>query len=372
MISSSTSWATAVNENSGFLTCIPAADKKASALGIRVSDNLQSAWLAEASGTRAASMRRTVCSITVGSEKTFVAICSHGSVIDTAALDLGSESLRFSGDPATTIGLIVSYISDGGETFLDAVAKRIKIGDRIEERMIELIGELIAETFINLTHRAKPPQVSQRLLSTEPLYQHHNIDEYWISGAVAKSILRRLKGDAKGLGPLVDLTAALANGIIGGLNDRQIVYRVVPNELACDPQYEEHPAMLVALGRSDATRVPLHSVKNAPVLRFSNLAELVSGSFWDHRCEEFLRRHELKAGAPYVLSSAAGHVRAAIALAEGHNNHIVVIEECPKDFAVESNQVPVVGWQGYFSENDYLSVSVNGGDIKSVVKRLSF
>ena len=153
---------------------------------------------------------------------THVAICINGEVVDTACLDLGYECVQLD----AALGVI--QISDGGETFLDAVAKRIRVGDKVQPEMIELIGELIAETIINLVARKRPPQVSQRLLNTEPLSAHYQVQKCIISGLPAAA-------DTGSIGLRVTLRA----GLQGGLRERNIDFEMVhiaPNMVAEETQ----------------------------------------------------------------------------------------------------------------------------------------
>ncbi|HEY9789847.1 MAG TPA: ethanolamine ammonia-lyase reactivating factor EutA [Candidatus Obscuribacterales bacterium] len=173
---------------------------------------------AQDNGACLQSQKRTICSINVGKLLTHVAICVNGQVVDTACLDLGYDCLQLDAD------LIVTEISEGGETFLDAVAKRIRVGDRVEPAMIELIGELIAETIINLVVRKKPPQVSQRLLNTEPLSAHYQVQRCIISGLPSGA-------DTGAIG----LRSTLPAGLQGGLRERNIDFEIAqlaPNMVA--------------------------------------------------------------------------------------------------------------------------------------------
>jgi ethanolamine utilization protein EutA (predicted chaperonin) len=173
-------------------------------------ENLPSRRFSRANGACSQSQNCTICSINVGSLLTHMDICRDGEVIDSACFDLGYDCLQI--DSALT----VTQISDGGETFLDAVAKRIRVGDKIEPEMIQLLGELIAETIINLVARKKPPQVSQRLLNSEPLAAHYQLQKCIVSGFP--------NGDHQAA---INLRVTLSEGLAGALRDRNIDFEMV-------------------------------------------------------------------------------------------------------------------------------------------------
>jgi hypothetical protein len=179
-----------------------------------LNENPTSAQLAKANGACSQSMTGTICSINVGSLLTHVAICQGGQVVDTACLDLGCDCLLLNER------LTVTQISEGGETFLDAVAKRIRVGDTLTTDTIELLGQLVAETIVNLVCRKKPPQVSQRLLNTdsELLRSHYSLQKCVLSGRLETGG----SGGCRGLRP------ALTAGLMGALRDRNIEFQLVP------------------------------------------------------------------------------------------------------------------------------------------------
>lgn len=180
--------------------------------------NLLSAQIAEAAGALEQSRLcdATICSIAVGSLYTHVAICKQGKAVDTACLELGFDCMLLDADRK------VSSLSEGAQTFLDAVAKNIKLADIVDDRQISLLGELIAETIVNLVCRKRPPQVSQRLLCTEPLQEFHIIDEFWLSGLTDDG-----RHDGSVAAQAANLSASLAAGLLGALKERQLRYRVV-------------------------------------------------------------------------------------------------------------------------------------------------
>jgi ethanolamine utilization protein EutA (predicted chaperonin) len=117
----------------------------------------------------------TICNIVLGEWTTLIEICRDGMVVDSAVVGLGGSSLQINNDN------VVLAISENGETFLDAVAKKIKAGDQIESQMTELLANLMAETVVNAVARKRPPQISMRLLDSEPLSQFYGASGFILS-----------------------------------------------------------------------------------------------------------------------------------------------------------------------------------------------
>jgi ethanolamine utilization protein EutA (predicted chaperonin) len=116
-----------------------------------------------------------ICNIVLGEWTTLIEVCRDGVVIDSAVVGLGGSTLQINNDN------LVENISETGETFLDAVAKKIKAGDRIDSEMTELLANLMAETVVNAVARKKPPQISMRLLESEPLAEFYDARGFILS-----------------------------------------------------------------------------------------------------------------------------------------------------------------------------------------------
>lgn len=151
-------------------------------LNFELNENLLSAWDAVATGAALDAGDATcICNIVLADHNTRIAICMERRVVDTASLALGAETLVI--DSANNM----LSISESGETFLDAVAKKISVGYSLEPEMPSLLANLIGETVINLVARKRPPQISMRLLDTEPLVSAYNIDKFIVSNCSKQS-----------------------------------------------------------------------------------------------------------------------------------------------------------------------------------------
>jgi ethanolamine utilization protein EutA (predicted chaperonin) len=127
-----------------------------------------------------------LCRITLREWTTDIEIIADGAVVDAAVMGLGGASLEVAENN------VMTAISDNGETFLDAVAKKIKAGDLLEPQMPGLLANLMAETVVNAVARKKPPQISMRLLDSEPLTRFHAARGFLLLFACPKSRMASL------------------------------------------------------------------------------------------------------------------------------------------------------------------------------------
>src|SRR5262249_46580325 len=127
--------------------------------------HLESILAARGSGAARPSLQRqkTICNVDIGGGTTNIAIHMNGELLDTACVGIGGRFMRVSPDRE------VLAISDSGELFLDGVAKVVRKGDRLTEENLEQFGELLAEAILRCVLPGRPPQLSQRLLTTDPL-----------------------------------------------------------------------------------------------------------------------------------------------------------------------------------------------------------
>ncbi len=180
--------------------------------------HLESILAARGSGAARASLERklTICNVDIGGGTTNIAIHSNGELLDTACIGIGGRFMRVSADR------VVLAISDSGELFLDGVAKVVRTGDRLPDEKLAQFGELLAEAILRCVLPGRPPQLSQRLLTTEPIRSDLAVDEYWFSGGVAE-LMKSPPVDLLAFG---DMGAHLANGLIESLTDKGVSYQI--------------------------------------------------------------------------------------------------------------------------------------------------
>lgn len=221
--------------------------------------HLESILAARGSGAASASLERqvTICNVDIGGGTANACVYSCGELLDTACLGLGGRFMQL--DQAGT----VTAISDNGELFLDALAKRIGVGDQPDQEMLELLGNLAAETLVFFFYRKRPAQISERLLVTDSLKKkNYTVDEYWFSGGVAE-FMQRPPQDPLLFG---DIGAYVASGLVAALTEYDIKYRVCPDPVRATVIGAGNFSVQLsgATVAVDSQNLPL---KNVPVLR---------------------------------------------------------------------------------------------------------
>lgn len=160
----------------------------------------------------------TVCHVDVGAHSVSAQVFHSGQLIDGASLEIGASFMTLSED-GTVMGL-----SDSGETFLDGVAKKAAIGEKLESEKLELFSMLLGEVVAHFLHDKRPPQLPQRLLSTDKLRQDYAISHYLFAGGVfaTQSAAQLSHGD---LGPL------LQRCILESMSERHLSHSLSGNPL---------------------------------------------------------------------------------------------------------------------------------------------
>lgn len=220
--------------------------------------HLESVLAARGSGAAVASgqRQRTICNIDIGGGTTNYAIFSNGQVIDTACIAIGGRCIQFTEDGK------LHALTDSGELFLDAVAKNMPIGSVPDINQLRHLGNLIAEALIQFLVAPKLPQVSQRLLSTEPLRRDYKIDEYWFSGGVAE-LMKTPNATPFLYG---DMGVLIADGLVGSMDERNIVYHI-PDDAIRATVIGAGMHSLQLSGSTVTVNESLLPLKNVPLLR---------------------------------------------------------------------------------------------------------
>lgn len=251
--------------------------------------NLLAAWYCRASWIEPDhNDPRTICNITVSKQFTYFTVYKSGLILDTAALALGLETLCLDEN------LTVTSVSDEGETFLDAIAKKIHLGSNLDSDMLCLIGALLSETAVQLVHRKKAPQVAMRSLCTETLHQDYDVEAIVLGGQVAKLVFQR---ESVTSDPTT-MPESFADGIFAALEEREYAVRL--DKRSCDQLLStKFEALPIHLESSDilppCTDVPIIDLLPFPV---SNDAER---AFALNRIDERLRRYGIRRPMPLLF-----------------------------------------------------------------------
>ena len=181
---------------------------------------LESILAARGSGAAQKSLenKRTILNIDIGGGTTNLAVFASGELLDAACIGIGGRFLMLSQDRH------VISITESGELFMDAIAKRTIRGEQVSHDRLKHYGQLLGEALIQATISHRPPQIARRLYITEPLNHEYSIDEYWFSGGVAEFMQAPPKD------PLMfqDMGAYLASGLVESLSAKGVAYTIAP------------------------------------------------------------------------------------------------------------------------------------------------
>lgn len=234
--------------------------------------HLESVLAGRGSGAAQASRDRncTILNVDIGGGTSNAAVFRNGEVIDTSCLRLGGRCIKLDSS-----GTVVA-MSDAGYDFVDGVAKKLKPGDVPGEEFLELIGFLIAETIVRFFLPGKPPQISQRFVTTELLRKDYEVDEYWISGGVAQLMNH---GAASPL-EFGDIGDYLARGLNESLAERKVKFHIPENPIrATVIGAGQHTLQLT--GSTITVRAEKLPLRNIPLLRPFISTAMSPSSFYD-------------------------------------------------------------------------------------------
>lgn len=240
---------------------------------VTFTENLLSAWNAAASGAVDDSMHSatSVCNIVLTNDTIRLAICRKGLVVDTAAFALGSRTFEIAEDN------VITAISESGETFLNGVAKNIAVGDVLDPSMPGLLSNLIGETVVNLPVRKRPPQISMRLLCTEPFGHHFGTMSY---------VLCNLAEPGR-------MTTLIVQSIQDSLSERELA-----------SWFRDCPADDELTNKVVNMQLECSEVNELPPINWAPVILLDSDEDWQWL--ERSRRHLLSAATPYVVLGNKG------------------------------------------------------------------
>ncbi len=248
--------------------------------------NLEGILAGRGSGAAEASAAggRTICNIDVGGGTANFAVFADGQPVDAAALSVGGRCLRLDRDRRLVA------VTGSGELLLDALGKDVPLGLPVDEEMLELIGHLLAESIIQYPLGRRPPQVSERLLVTDPLKRVCRIDEFWFSGGVAE-LMQSPPADPLAYG---DIGAYLASGLMAAVTERALPFRI-PERPICATVIGAGTFSLQLSGSTvsvDRKQLPL---RNLPIVRpFSgDMAGRDRGAWVSERLANCLRVNDI-------------------------------------------------------------------------------
>jgi len=122
---------------------------------------------------------RTVMNFDIGGGTTNVVVYRNGEVIDVACFDIGGRLIKFDQ------GRRVTYVSKKMQELLAALRIDLKVNDRYEQKNVQKVVDVMAETMFNIASGTYGDPVLKLLITDHGLSAQHQVDYICLSGGVA-------------------------------------------------------------------------------------------------------------------------------------------------------------------------------------------
>ncbi len=146
-----------------------------------------------------------VLNVDIGGGTTKLAVCRHGQVEETAAVDVGARLVSWNGDGA------IRAVTIAGQRVANEAGVRIAAGDRLDRSVLEVLADRIADIVLRIPEGR--PIGDEELWLTEPLRTHGPFPALVFSGGVGEYVNGKETREFGDLGKLVG--AAIARRIGG-------------------------------------------------------------------------------------------------------------------------------------------------------------
>ncbi len=170
--------------------------------------NFEAVLAAHGSGSVSRSERtgETVMNIDIGGGSSNIAICSHGRVIDTSAINVGGRLVAFDEDN------VITRLENTGRAVAQLMGLNLKLGGVLTESEKQLLADILASALIEAMIGNTTDLAVSLLMMTEPLKELESINVVTLSGGVAEFIYGEETRNFGDLGP--HLAAAIKSKIL--------------------------------------------------------------------------------------------------------------------------------------------------------------
>jgi ethanolamine utilization protein EutA len=198
--------------------------------------HLESVLAARGSGCDVASLENnmTIANVDIGGGTCNIAVYSHGRLLETACIDIGSRFIEFSEDKqkSTADTKTVKSLTSSALQFFGSIGCSFKNEDEVSINELALLAEKLAEALVK--------QISNRscaldfLWSDKPLKFETHIDQYHFTGGVAQ-VMKEIEDS--GINAQLDdfafndMGILLAQGLLKALNNEHLHYKISDNAI---------------------------------------------------------------------------------------------------------------------------------------------
>ncbi len=175
--------------------------------------NFEAVLAAHGSGAVSRSERtgETVMNVDIGGGSSNIAICSHGRVIDTSAINVGGRLVAFDREN------IITRLEDTGRAVAQLMGLNLRLGGVIKESEKRLIADALASALLEAMRGSTIGPVGKLLMLTESLKKLEAIHVVTFSGGVAEFIYGE---ETRSFGDLGRSLAAAINSKVSSIGFR--------------------------------------------------------------------------------------------------------------------------------------------------------
>ncbi len=142
---------------------------------------------------------KRVLNVDMGGGTTKFALIEHGSVTQTAAINIGARLLAFDESD------VVTRIEEAGRTLLNDLGLTVELGRRIVNYQKKAFAALMAKVLLEMIERGPASSLARRLMLTPPFmhYRLDQVDYIVFSGGVSEHVYDRDRTSYGDVGPLL-------------------------------------------------------------------------------------------------------------------------------------------------------------------------
>jgi ethanolamine utilization protein EutA len=145
------------------------------------------------------SQHKTVLNVDMGGGTTKFSLIEHGSVTQTAAINIGARLIAFDESD------VVTRIEDAGRTLMYELGARVALRKKITQRHKQAYAALMAKVLVEVIEQGPTSSLARQLMVTPPFrhYRLDQVDHLVFSGGVSEHVYDRDRTAYGDVGPLL-------------------------------------------------------------------------------------------------------------------------------------------------------------------------
>jgi ethanolamine utilization protein EutA len=145
------------------------------------------------------SEHKTVLNVDMGGGTTKFSLIEHGSVTQTAAINIGARLIAFDASN------VVIRIEDAGRTLMHELGHRVALGKKITTPQKQACAALMAKVLVEMIEQGPTSALAKQLMVTPPFRQYRleQVDYLVFSGGVSEHVYDRDRNAYGDVGPFL-------------------------------------------------------------------------------------------------------------------------------------------------------------------------